>query len=117
MENNVRDHASAIKKNIIDQCGGLSKGEESTTGASITEEQFDAKYSVGHEVFEQEGVNAFIASALEKGMSQESIVGEISSLEKVLIKGEGIDELSTRYVRAIQSEDVTVGSEIQEEEG
>jgi hypothetical protein len=74
----------------------------------MTQEQFNEKYSVGYDIFDQGSIEKFKADALEKGEDTAMILSEIESLKRVeVIKG---DETVVLFVRdadefAIEDED------------
>lgn len=86
-------------------------GLNSPIEKSLSPVEFNEKYSVGYNVFDQQGIEKFKKDSLEKGSSVEEIDSIISTLEKVTIqKGENTIPL---FVKKIESEI----DEFSEEEG
>jgi hypothetical protein len=98
MEHKIREHAQAKENNIHSL---LKK----SIAQSMTEQEFTEKYGSGYEVFAKSDIAQFVHDAVDtEDMSFEDAVAEVKTLNPVLIKANGIDELSTRYVRKIEEE-------------
>lgn len=76
----IQNHHLNNRNNLLKGFSTSSIGHN-----TMSEEDFNKKYSAGYNVFNTESIANFTKDALEKGMTQEEISSEVSKLEKVLI--------------------------------
>ena len=89
-------------------------GEEDNLSKAISGKEFDEQYGAGHEVFTHENIQQYVQKATEDENTPEllkAIEDELSSLDKVLVKGED-NSIESRYVRkAVEAKKEDEGSE------
>lgn len=52
----------------------------------LTQKEFNDRYEAGYNVFTQAGIDSFKKDALEKGLHQEEIDGQLKDLDKIFVQ-------------------------------
>jgi len=78
----------------------LEQFEDNGLEKAISQEEFNTKYGIGHQVFTMEGINKFVENATKEDASDEvvkAIEDELKTLSKVVVKTD--EGFEARYVR------------------
>lgn len=94
MDFNIKDEEFKRRNHLLEQFAdnGIEK--------AISQDEFNAKYGEGHQVFTMEGINNYIAAKTAEGATDEVVKGiedELTTLSKVVVKTD--NGFESRFVR------------------